>query len=127
MRLILGGAAQGKLARAQALCGPDARVLDGVTAEVADLAGAAILDRFHLLVRREVERGGDAEALARRVLAANPGLTVVCDEVGMGVVPIDGFERAWREAVGRALCVLAAAAAPVERIVAGLPQTLKQG
>ena len=125
MMLIVGGTAQGKLARARALCGEGARVLDGAAAEVADLAGADILDRFHLLVRREAEAGGDAEALARRVLAVNPSLTVVCDEVGLGVVPMDAFERRWREAVGRALCVLAAAAERGERVSAGLPLRIK--
>ncbi len=126
MKLILGGIAQGKLARARALCGgAEARVLDGATATLADLAGADILDRFHLLVRRTVAEGGDAEALARAVRAANPALIVVCDEVGMGVVPLDGFERRWREAVGRALCLLAADAEVVERVVAGLPVCLK--
>ena len=125
MILILGGTAQGKLSRARALCGPNARELDGETAAPADLPGADLLDRFHLLVRREVEQGGDAEALARRILLECPRLVVVCDEVGMGVVPMDARDRAWREAVGRALCVLAAGADSVERVVAGLPQRLK--
>ena len=125
MIVIVGGTAQGKLARARALCGEDARVLDGETAALADLAGADILDRFHLLVRREAAAGADGEDLARRVLKANPRLTVVADEVGLGVVPMDPFERAWREAAGRALCVLAERAERVERVCAGLALRLK--
>ena len=121
MKLIIGGTAQGKLARARALAGEGARVLDGADADLAALAGADILDRFHLLVRRECAAGGDAEALARRVCGANPALIVVSDEVGLGVVPVDAFERRWREAVGRALCALAAEADSVERVIAGIP------
>ena len=125
MKLIIGGVSQGKLARAKELSGAGARVADGAQATLEDLRQADILNRFHLMVRREVERGGDAEALARAVLSANEGLIVVCDEVGMGVVPIDGFERAWREAVGRALCILAAEAERVERVFCGLASCIK--
>jgi len=125
VKLIIGGSCQGKLARAQAICGPDARIADGAEATVETLRNFDILDRFHLLVRREVENGGDAEQLARALIAENPALIIVCDEVGLGVVPIDAFERKWREAVGRALCVIAQESERVERVFAGLSTAIK--
>ena len=127
MKLVIGGAAQGKLRHALRLAGEAARVTDGadVDMELQALREADVLDRFHLLVRRVCEADGDAEALARCVLAINPALIVVADEVGMGVVPMDAFERRWREAVGRALCVLAAAAESVDRMTAGIPVRIK--
>ena len=125
MKLIIGGSCQGKLARAKVLCGADARVADGAEAALDALGNFDILDKFHLFVRREVENGGDAEVLARALIAENPGLVVVCDEVGLGVVPIDAFERKWREAVGRALCVIAQESVRVERIFAGLSTVIK--
>ena len=125
MIVIVGGTAQGKLARAKALRGASARVLDGADATPEALARADILDRFHLLVRRAAENGEGGEALARRILRINPDLIVVSDEVGLGVVPMEAFERRWREETGRALCVLAAAAEVVERMVAGIPQRIK--
>ena len=50
---------------------------------------------------------------------------VACREVGCGVVPVDGGERARREAVGRLCCRLAKRAERVERIFCGLPMVLK--
>ena len=50
---------------------------------------------------------------------------VVCREVGLGVVPIDARERAWRELVGRTCCQLAARADRVVRLVCGIPVVLR--
>lgn len=125
MKLIIGGSCQGKLARAKAICGADARIADGAEVALDALQNSDILDRFHLFVRRDVENGGDAEQLARAVIAENPGLIIVCDEVGLGVVPVDAFERKWREAVGRALCVIAQESERVERVFAGLSTVIK--
>lgn len=59
------------------------------------------------------------------LLAVNPELIFICNEVGCGVVPVDPAQRAWREQVGRLCCRLAARAQRVERIFCGLPMTLK--
>ena len=59
------------------------------------------------------------------LLEANPGVILICDEVGCGVVPIAREERVWREAVGRLCCTLAQRADTVERIFCGIPMTLK--
>ena len=50
---------------------------------------------------------------------------VICDEVGCGVVPLDREERVWRERVGRTCCALAERAERVERLLCGIPMTLK--
>ena len=47
------------------------------------------------------------------------------NEVGGGIVPMDREERAWREACGRALCVLATHADQVTRVVCGIGVRLK--
>ena len=49
----------------------------------------------------------------------------VSNEVGSGVVPLDPEERAWREAVGRVGCRIAAEADEVYRVVAGIVQRIK--
>ena len=50
---------------------------------------------------------------------------VICNEVGCGLVPIDPFERAWREETGRILCALAREAEAVYRLQCGLAMRLK--
>ena len=81
---------------------------------------------FHLLIRALLSDGGDAQAYARRLLAENPDAVLVSDEIGGGVVPLDPFERRWREETGRALGILAAAEGTrVVRVWYGLPEELK--
>ena len=70
MKLIIGGSCQGKLARAMAIRGADARIADGAEAALDSLKNFDVLDKFHLFVRREVENGGDAEQLARAVIGS---------------------------------------------------------
>ena len=65
----------------------------------------------------------DLAALADR-LAVYPVL--IATEVGGGVVPVDAFEREWREAAGRAACRIAACSKEVYRMVCGIPQCLKR-
>ena len=60
-----------------------------------------------------------------RLLQVNPGIVLICQEVGCGVVPVEPEERAWREAAGRLCCRLAQRAECVIRIFCGLPLVLK--
>ena len=50
---------------------------------------------------------------------------IICDEIGNGIVPIDPFEREYRERVGRILVQLAKRAEEVERIICGIGQKIK--
>lgn len=55
----------------------------------------------------------------------HPDTVIICDEVGSGIVPLDSFEREYRERLGRLLCEIAAKAERVERIVCGIGQRIK--
>ncbi len=102
--LIVGGAAQGKSAFARTLS-QDAEIVD----DLQDIVQAAM-------------RRGDALPQA----ADFAGKTVVCNEVGCGVVPMDAFAREWREAVGRLCCDIAAQADRVYRVCCGVAQCIKE-
>ena len=81
---------------------------------------------FHLLIRALLSDGGDAQAYARRLLAENPDVCLTCDEIGGGIIPLDGFERRWREELGRALGILAAdGRTRVVRVWYGLGEDVK--
>ena len=112
MRLIIGGAGQGKLAYALEKTGYTEK-------DVARSPEEAL--QKPLFDGVECWPDLDEEAL----LAANPDLILICDEVGCGVVPARPEEREWREKVGRLCCRLAARAERVERIFCGLPMVLK--
>ena len=50
---------------------------------------------------------------------------LIGDEISGGVIPIDKFERQWRDETGRLYKFLASEADIVDRIFAGLPLRLK--
>ncbi len=83
---------------------------------------ASVRSDAHLVVRDMMKAGLSHEEMLGSLLAYD---AVVCDEVGCGVVPVDAFERLWREEVGRLCCDLSARAQTVVRVVCGLPQILK--
>ena len=67
-------------------------------------------------------KSGDLPALAEELARYD---VVIATEVGSGVVPVDGAERAAREAAGRLNCLLAQRAEAVARVFCGIPVALK--
>ena len=120
MRLIIGGAGQGKLDYALNKTGVDP---SAVALDPAQAADKPIL--YHLEAWVKANLAADHISVLEELLAVNPGVVILCDEVGCGVVPIAREERAWRETVGRLCCALARRADVVERIFCGIPMTLK--
>ena len=80
---------------------------------------------LHMLVRRLMREGTDPSQFVRQGLRGNKVRIVVCDEIGCGVIPIDRFERDWREQVGRILCEIAKETPSVERLFCGVPTEIK--
>lgn len=120
MVLIIGGRASGKRAVAQKRFGLEAQV---VSPEKALFTPC--IDRFHEIIRQLLERNENSEQYVEELIQQNPEAVILCDEVGMGIVPLSRAERAWREAVGRACCRITAHASQVIRVVCGLEQQLK--
>ena len=109
MKLYIGGAYQGQeeLARQE---NPDGE----------------IFERFHETIREAVlKKGEEALAFAEQFYREHPEAVVVSDEVGSGVVPIAAEDRAFREAVGRVLCVIARNAEQVTRCICGIGVRIK--
>ena len=111
MVLIVGGAYQGKLSWAV----KEYHLTDD---DICDLATGFVPGKrcyFHL------------EELTRRNEPADfpPDAIVVAQEIGGGIVPLSGAERAWRERHGACLQELASQAERVVRIFCGLPEVLK--
>ena len=67
----------------------------------------------------------DAAAFIKNLYEKNPSVVIVSNELGCGVVPVERFDRMWREMVGR-MCVCAAGYSDeVVRVVCGLGMKLK--
>ena len=52
-------------------------------------------------------------------------LILTVQELGCGIVPVDAFDREWREVTGRICCELAKRAQAVYRMTCGIPARLK--
>ena len=120
MRLIIGGAYQGKTEYVKEKYG-----VAPVSCLPEEALKATAVNGYHLLVEQLLAEGMDPKEYTKRLISENPDVIVVCDEVGMGVVPLDKEIRIWREAVGRCLKLLAAAADSVVRIYAGIEVVVK--
>lgn len=149
MRLIIGGASQGKRAYVMEAYGiREDEILDGAfvepvkifpiedtsvggTGEIACAKmekcdeGFKCITNFHILVKRLLADGKDPVEIAGKLVDNNPGLIVIMDEVGNGIIPLEKSDRIWREQVGRTSCILAARAESVERIVCGFCMRIK--
>lgn len=124
--LLVGGAGQGKLDYAcTAYSLLPQQIADGGAHPATEALQQPALNRLHLLVRRLLQAGQEPLPLVLAALDSRAGWVVLCDEIGSGVVPVDPFDRRWREETGRLCCALAARADIVERVTCGLPLRLK--
>ena len=125
MRLVIGGASQGKLDYVLGKYGLEEKdVMDGNTNDMVEL-NHKVFYAFETWFKRQLKIGRVPEDAADALLSSLPELIVICDEVGSGIVPVDPFEREFRERLGRYLIKLASKSQSVERVFCGIGQKIK--
>ena len=124
MRIITGGAFQGKRAFAEKLY-PGVEWTDGGRCALDEIRTCRAVYGFHEFVKRWLEQGRGWEELASLMLEENRDLILICDEIGCGLVPVDAFEREYRESTGRVMNALAVQAERVDRVVCGIGRRIK--
>lgn len=126
MKLVIGGAYQGKLAYAKKeFAKENLSWTDGALCSFEDVYTCQGIWHFESFLRRMLAEGKDTSGLAASIAAANPDLIIVSTEIGYGLVPVDAFDREYREQAGRVCTELAALASRVDRVVCGIGTTLK--
>lgn len=139
MKLIIGGLAQGKLHYVlQKEENQQCIIFDGVLPEEGQIQEARkeagseektlIINHFHHVVKRELAENRTPEELEVDVMEfveKHPEVILICDEIGNGIVPVDAFERFYREQTGRILIRLAQKADEVVRVLCGIGQRIK--
>ena len=129
MVLITGGAWQGKtdFAKKFLLEKEDRRlkIVDGSQAAEEDLRQADLFTDFHLWVARLLREDRDVYEAVNRMMEENPSITVTVNELGCGIVPVDAFDRKWRETTGRVCCLLAQKSTEVYRVTCGVATKIK--
>lgn len=129
MELYVGGSFQGKLKYVRKKCDISSEAVY-TGKEISNLIDKGtkeriILDQFHLWVRECMKKGENPEEAFEQILSACPKCIVISDEIGNGIVPVDEFEREYRDRTGRILIEIAKKAEKVERIICGMGQRLK--
>lgn len=124
MKIIIGGAYQGKLDYAKEnfsvkevfTCQEDLAELD-FSKDAIDQ-----LENFALACVRE---GIEAREYLQNHRKELDGKVIVCTDISQGIVPMDPELRALREMAGRAMIYLAKEAETVIRVFCGLGQQIK--
>lgn len=126
MILVTGGCFQGKKEYAYRQFGirPE-DAADGAECPLEAIYETKMLYHFHEYIRRLMQE--EKEFSLDEVLKKNPGIVLVTNELGYGVVPVDRFDREYREKTGRVCCRAAQAAEEVHRVVCGLGTVIKHG
>ena len=128
MKLVIGGNAQGKLNYVLSKYHlQEEMVWDGVLPDhtVLHQKETMIMNHFHLWIRSCISNGGCPEDEILSLLECHDNLIIISDEIGNGIVPLEPFEREYRERVGRILVRLAERAEEVERVICGIAQKIK--
>ena len=108
------------------VCTSIARIADGRSeADEQTVMQAELITHFELFVRREMEAGRDPYAFAEHLMQGNPDAIVTADEIGCGIVPMEAFERDYRETDGRVCQRIAAYSEEVHRVICGLRMRIK--
>ena len=116
MKLVIGGFSQGKLEFVKREWLSVQERMDHVP---------EVFDQLHLFVRNSLLEGRCPEEEVNEYVALHPDCIIISDEVGNGIVPMDSFEREYRERCGRILVNLATEADEVVRVVCGIGQKIK--
>lgn len=132
MKLVIGGRAQGKLNYVlQHMTDENYQIYDGVFPDEGELFNLTkknewlIVNRFHKWVNKELKENRNPEEELEAFLKKGVRFVVISDEIGNGIVPVDAFERDYRERTGRMLITLASQADEVVRVICGIGQKIK--
>ncbi len=115
MIFIIGGAFQGKTEYVNSRYGEEYEIVNA----------------YHINVRSQLEAGISPVEEAVMMLEKAKSdhcfdrLVIVSDELGYGLVPMDAFQREYREINGRVNCLFAEQADSVYRVVCGIAHKIK--
>lgn len=134
MKLVIGGYAQGKLCyvmqhfsieKGNVVDMADEKKLLDRNIEKKDDEAPIILYHFHIWIKNELAEGNHPEVKLEELMRQFPDCIIVSDEIGNGIVPMDAFDREYRDRLGRILISLAKEADEVVRVICGIGQKIK--
>ena len=101
----------------------DASKLDEVLRDTKPL-----IYNFNNLIRELLKLYDDEEIVKEKIqsiIKKNNIKIIISNEIGYGIVPIDKFERRYRELTGRICCEIAKESSEVHRVICGIGTIIK--
>lgn len=131
MILVTGGRNQGKTAFVKEILNLDPEAeqpsgwMDGRYDEPEKAFSSPVVLHLEELVSRLMRAGEDAEEFAGTLMEKNKEAVMVTDEIGCGIVPMEAFQREYREVHGRICQRIAAESGQVYRVLCGIAMRIK--
>lgn len=134
MIFIIGGENQGKLeylfniSRFKKEDVVDCLNVDGLKAEEILMSNKPVIYNFNNLIKELLVVYDDEEKVKeniKRMIKENRKAVIISNEIGYGIVPIDKFERRYRELTGRICCEIAKESKEVHRVICGIGTIIK--
>lgn len=134
MIFIIGGENQGKLeylfniSRFKKEDVVDCLNVDGLKAEEILMSNKPVIYNFNNLIKELLVVYDDEEKVKeniKRMIKENRKAVIISNEIGYGIVPIDKFERRYRELTGRICCEVAKESKEVHRVICGIGTIIK--
>jgi len=130
MILVIGGFSQGKLEFVKNKYGiSDECIFDSVIPKEEEIRRFdkqfIVIDNYHLFVKQCLTDNEDAYTKTEQLLKKHKDVIIISDEIGNGIVPVDAFERDYREKTGRILIKIANGSEEVWRIICSIGQRIK--
>lgn len=128
MKLIIGGAYQGKLDYTLTNYNLNhEHVLEGNKGKILSESEekVEVIHNFHLYIKKRLEESVNPFEEIKDFIKENQDIIIICDEVGYGIVPMTKFDREYREVVGRICCYIAKEANEVIRVTCGIGRRIK--
>ncbi|MDE6849147.1 MAG: bifunctional adenosylcobinamide kinase/adenosylcobinamide-phosphate guanylyltransferase [Ruminococcus sp.] len=124
MRLITGGAFSGKTEFVVSEFGIH-DIKDGADCVMSEIFTAKCIKNYHIFVKRLMEENIDPVEFTLKLCSENSDITVIMNETGCGIVPIEKSERLWREMCGKCGCIIADKSSVVVRVICGIGTYIK--
>ncbi|MEX0051815.1 bifunctional adenosylcobinamide kinase/adenosylcobinamide-phosphate guanylyltransferase [Clostridium butyricum] len=134
MIFIIGGENQGKLEYLFNISTfkkedvVDCLKVDELKAEEILMSNKPVIYNFNNLIKELLVVYDDEEKVKeniKRMIKENRKAVIISNEIGYGIVPIDKFERRYRELTGRICCEIAKESKEVHRVICGIGTIIK--
>lgn len=134
MIFIIGGENQGKLEYLFNISTfkkedvVDCLKVDELKAEEILMSNKPVIYNFNNLIKELLVVYDDEEKVKEKIkkmIKENRKAVIISNEIGYGIVPIDKFERRYRELTGRICCEVAKESKEVHRVICGIGTIIK--